>query len=104
MPATGTLTGPSGMFATNTAAGQIYSENFLVVPLSTIGSQSVTDYFAANAPLLNQLLLPLMVVTTPSQLGNAQVLQYPAPWWPARPRPPATRCKSPSSPTLPAPA
>jgi Flp pilus assembly protein TadG len=77
MPPTGTLTGPTGMFATNANAQQIYSENFLVVPLSTIGSQAVTDYFAQNAPLLNQLLLPLMVVTTPQELNNQQVLQYP---------------------------
>ena len=72
IPPTGTLTGPAGMFATNTAAQQIYQPQYLVVsPGQLAPGQSLTDFFA-DKPLLNRLLMPLMIWN-----ADLQVWQYP---------------------------
>ncbi len=72
MPPTGTLTGPAGMFATNTAAQQIYQPQYLVVaPGQLAAGQSLADFFA-DKPLLNRLLMPLMIWN-----AEQQVWQYP---------------------------
>ena len=69
MPPTGTLTGPTGMFATNQAAQQIYQEQYLVVDLPA--GQTLPDFFA-DKPVLNRLLMPLMIFNP-----HKQVYQYP---------------------------
>ncbi len=68
LPPSGTLTGPNGVLSTNALAQQVYNENYLVVNLSKLQGQTVQQYFA-SAPLLNQMLMPLMIYD-PVPIGN----------------------------------
>jgi TadE-like protein len=47
----------------NSVPSTIYSENWLVVNLADVPAGTrLVDYFAQNAPIVNQLLLPLMII------------------------------------------
>jgi hypothetical protein len=59
----------------NSVPSTIYSENWLVVNLQNVPANTrLVDYFAQNAPIVNQLLLPLMII---DQVGDQQVVRYP---------------------------
>ncbi len=82
LPASGTLTGTSGVLATSALAQQVYNENYLVVNLKELPQgQTIQQYFA-SAPLLNQLLMPLMIydpvpVGDNVKLGSPTYFRYP---------------------------
>jgi TadE-like protein len=52
---------------------RIYDDQYLVIDLGSLGSQSLDDYFAA-LPLVNQQLRTVMIV---EQVGGRQLLRYP---------------------------
>ena len=59
----------------NSVPSTIYSENWLVVNLQNVPANTrLVDYFAQNAPIVNQLLLPLMII---DRVGGEQVVRYP---------------------------
>jgi len=52
---------------------RIYDDQFLVIDLSGLGSQSLDDYFA-GLPIVNQQLRTVMIV---EEVGGHQLLRYP---------------------------
>ena len=58
----------------NSVPSTIYSENWLVVNLANVPAGMRTVDYCADAPIVNQLLLPLMVVP---QINGQAYLQYP---------------------------
>jgi hypothetical protein len=58
---------------------RIYNPTFLVVDLALIPDGAITQYFTDNAPILNQMLLPLMIVDYQEMTDGStrRLLRYP---------------------------
>ncbi|MCS6850470.1 MAG: pilus assembly protein [Gemmataceae bacterium] len=70
LPAAGTL---RSALQSNPAAQQVFSEDYLVITPSMIGSLSLLDYFA-DKPIVNRLLAPLMITR---QVNGQTWIHYP---------------------------